>query len=67
MARRLTLYWGVMPVCTDIGENVDAAGTLVGQELVARGLVAAGSVVVLVSISADLSRNDANYLKIQRV
>ena len=25
-ARRLALYWGVVPVCTDIGENVDAAG-----------------------------------------
>jgi len=67
MARRLTLYWGVMPICTDIGENVDAAGTLVGQELVARGLVPDGSVVVLVSINADLTRNDANYLKIQKL
>ena len=67
MARRLSLYWGVIPVCTDIGENVDAAGTLVGQELVARGLVPAGSVVVLVSISPDRSRNDANYLKIQQL
>ena len=27
-ARRLALYWGVVPVCTDIGENVDSAGTL---------------------------------------
>jgi len=67
MARRLSLYWGVMPVCTEIGENVDAAGALVGQELVARGLVPAGSVVVLISISPDLTRNDANYLKIQRL
>jgi pyruvate kinase len=67
MARRLTLYWGVMPVCTDIGENVDAAGTLIGRELVSRGLVPAGCVVVLISINADLTRNDANYLKIQRL
>ena len=67
MARRLSLYWGVVPVCTDIGENVDAAGTLVGQQLIARGLVAAGSVVVLVNISPDLTRSDANYLKIQRL
>jgi len=66
-ARRLTIYWGVVPICTDIGENVDSAGTLVSQQLVARGLVAAGSVVVLVSIAADLARSDANYLKIQRV
>lgn len=67
MARRLSLYWGVMPVCTEIGENVDAAGALIGQELVARGLVPAGSVVVLISISPDLTRHDANYLKIQRL
>jgi pyruvate kinase len=66
-ARRLAIYWGVAPLCTDIGENVDSAGTLIGQQLVARGLVAAGAAVVLVSISADLTRDDANYLKIKRL
>ena len=25
-ARRLALYWGVVPVRTDMGENVDSAG-----------------------------------------
>jgi hypothetical protein len=34
---------------------------------VARGMVAAGTPVVLVSINPDLSRLDANYLKIQRL
>jgi pyruvate kinase len=67
MARRLTLYWGVLPVCTDIGDDVDAAGTLIGRELVTRGLVPAGSVVVLISISPDLTRHDANYLKVQQL
>ncbi|OFV91315.1 MAG: pyruvate kinase [Acidobacteria bacterium RIFCSPLOWO2_12_FULL_65_11] len=66
-ARRLTLYWGVVPLCTGIGENVDAAGALIGRELVAHGLVAAGATIVLVSISPDLTRSDANYLKIQRL
>ena len=66
-ARRLALFWGVVPVCTDIGENVDSAGALVSEQLVARGLVARGAAIVLVSISADLTRADANYLKIQRV
>jgi pyruvate kinase len=66
-ARRLAIYRGVVPLRTDIGENVDAAGTLIGRQLVARGLVAAGAAVVLVSISADLTRSDANYLKIQRL
>jgi len=67
MARRLSLYWGVVPVCTDIGENVDAAGALIGQQLIIRGLVAPGSVLVLVNIGPDLTRSDANYLKIQRL
>jgi pyruvate kinase len=66
-ARRLALFWGVVPVCTDIGENVESAGTLVSEQLVARGLVARGAAFVLVNISADLTRVDANYLKIQRL
>jgi pyruvate kinase len=67
LARQLALYWGVVPICTDIGENVDATGALVGEQLIVRGLVAAGSAVVFVSISPDLTRSDANYLKIQRL
>jgi pyruvate kinase len=66
-ARRLTIYWGVVPLVTDIGEDVDSAGTLVSQELVRRGLLPAGSVVVMVNISADLSRADGNFLKLQRL
>ena len=66
-ARRLALYWGVVPVCTDIGEDVDSAGMLISQQIVARGLVPAGAAVVLISISPDLTRHDANYLKIQRL
>jgi len=67
VARRLSLNWGVLPMCTDIGENVDAAGALVGRELVSRGLVPAGASVVLISINADLARTDANYLKVQKL
>jgi pyruvate kinase len=66
-ARRLALYWGVVPVCTDIGENVDSAGLLIGRQLVARGLVEQGAAVVLISVDPDLTRADANYLKIQRL
>ena len=67
VARRLLLNWGVLPMCTDIADNVDATGALVGRELVSRGLVAAGSSVVIVSVSADLARTDANYLKVQKL
>jgi len=66
-SRRLTLYWGVVPLCMPIGDNLDEASTRTGAQLVERGLVAAGSTAVFVSISADLSRRDANYLKIQRL
>ena len=67
IARRLMLHWGVLPMCTDIGDNVDITGTQVGRELVSRGLVSAGASVVLVSVSADLARTDANYLKVQKL
>ena len=65
-ARRLSLYWGVWPVHTTIGEDVAAAGPLVGQQLVERGLLPRGAAVVLVSVNPDLTRADANFLKIQR-
>src|SRR5258706_7598184 len=42
-ARRVSIYWGVTPVCRDIGENVDSPGTLIGQQLVAPGLGAPGA------------------------
>jgi len=66
-ARRLAIYWGVIPVCTDIGESLDSTGTLIGAQLVGRGLVSAGAAVVLVSINPDLTRDDANFLKIKRL
>ena len=65
MARRLAIYWGVSPVCADIDQDRGEHGASIGRELVSRGLIAAGVPVVLVSISADLKRADANYLKIQ--
>ena len=67
VARRLALYWGVTPVCAEADEHGAMVGLVIGRQLVARGLVAAGSTVVLVSISPDLSREDANYLKLQRL
>jgi pyruvate kinase len=66
-ARQLSLHWGVFPVCTELFDQTDLAGTLLGRQLVDRGLVAEGAVVVLVSINPDLGRADANYLKIQRL
>jgi pyruvate kinase len=67
MARKLAPYWGVVPVCTEIAENVSAAGLLIGQQLLRRRFVRPGDRVVLVSINPDLSRLDTNYLKIQQL
>jgi pyruvate kinase len=66
-ARRLALYWGVMPVHVDLEDQMDPAGARVGEQLVAHGLVASGAAIVLININPDLTRSDANYLRIQRV
>ncbi len=66
-ARRLALYWGVLPVLADLGDTVDLGGTRIGHQLVSRGDVSAGATIVLVRIAQDLTRTDANFLKIQRL
>ena len=66
-ARRLALYWGVVPLCIELCENLEEASARVGVQLVERGVVPTGGAVVFVSISADLTRSDANYLKILRL
>ena len=66
-ARRLVMHWGVRPVCGELAADVATAGAVVGRELVARGLVAPGGALVLVSIDRDLARLDANYVKLQRL
>jgi pyruvate kinase len=67
MARRMAINWGVVPLCLDIGDDVDASGSPLRDALVARGLVATGATVVLIRIHHDLDKTDANYLKIRRL
>ena len=67
MARRLALYWGVFPIVSTMVHRVDSVGTMIGRQLVERRFVPEGAMVVLVSISLDLGRMDANFLKIQRL
>jgi pyruvate kinase len=66
-ARRLALYWGVVPLRMKIGDNLNEASARIGAALVDRALVASGATAVFVSINDDLTRSDANYLKIQRL
>jgi pyruvate kinase len=66
-ARRLAFCWGIVPIRTDIGDNVESAVPLIRRQLTERGFVAAGDIVVLVNIHPDPTRPDANYLKIHRL
>jgi pyruvate kinase len=66
-ARRLGFCWGIVPVRTDIGDNVESAVPLIRRQLTERGFVAVGDLVVLVNIHPDPTRPDANYLKIHRL
>ena len=67
VARRLALYRGVTPLTTEIGSSLDATGVLVERDLLARGMLTAGSVIVFVSVNADLTRADANFMRIRRL
>jgi pyruvate kinase len=66
-ARRIMIYWGVVPLLLDIDDDVDSSGPLIRDQLLSRGLCPAGGTVVLVRIHDDISRTDANYLKIRRL
>ena len=61
-AATLTLYWGVQPVVAS-ERDPEALESI----LVARRILPAGSVVVFVNVSADLTRPDANFLNVQRI
>jgi pyruvate kinase len=69
VARRLALHWGVMPICLDGAALEDARrDSSVGpRALVTLGHLAAGETGVIININPDLSRPDANYLRIQRL
>ncbi len=66
-ARRLAIYWGVVPFCTTFGDSVDEVRELVSRDLTRHGIVAPGAAIVIVSINPDLTRAGANYLKIHRL
>ena len=67
IARRLAPYWGVVPVCMSMAENIGAAGLLIGQQLMRQKLVSPGDRIVFVNIHEDLTRTNANYLLIQQL
>jgi pyruvate kinase len=67
VAQRLALSWGVEPVLTELGGDVNVAASRIGRELVERESIPRTSAIVLVSVTPDLAPGPSNFLKLQRV
>jgi pyruvate kinase len=67
MSRQLAMSWGVVPVLTSLDGDVTTATTRIGETLVERGIIPAGSVIVMVGVAPELARGPSNFLKLQRV
>jgi pyruvate kinase len=67
VARRLALLWGVVPVMADLDSDSTTTAARIGADLVARGLIPARSVIVVVGVNPDLTPGPSNFLKVQRV
>ncbi len=67
VARRLILYRGVESIVVDRAVLDNPDGIEVERQLVAMGVLRSGEPIVFVSIHADLTRPDANFLRIRRV
>ena len=66
IARRLALWWGVVPVLAPLeGELGDVAARLAGR-LVSAGVLPSGSPLVTVSVTPDLARGPSNFVKVQK-
>lgn len=64
LARRLVLHRGVQPIVADLASDLHQANATVKRHLHDRGWLRPGDVVVFVSVSAELGRGDANYVRI---
>jgi pyruvate kinase len=67
IARRLTLQWGVIPVVADLSGDVTELARRLGRDLLARGAIERGSVLVFVSVTPDLAPGPSNVLKMVRM
>jgi hypothetical protein len=57
----------VVPTVTDLSDDVNVAASRIGSELVTRGNITTGSVIVLVNVTDDLSQGPSNFIKLLRV
>ena len=66
IARRLALWWGVVPLVVPLDGSVDDVGGRVVDELRAMGALNASPTVVIVNVSPDLDLGAANFVRIRR-
>jgi pyruvate kinase len=67
VARRLMLHRGVEPIVLEQAILDNPGGIEVERDLAERGILRRGETIVFVSVNADLTRTDANFLRIRRV
>jgi pyruvate kinase len=67
VARRLALWWGVVPLVTEVRDNTDAMIEQVEQELRRRELVAPGELVVVIGSAPVLVAGRTNFIKLQTI
>ncbi|HET9361620.1 MAG TPA: pyruvate kinase [Vicinamibacterales bacterium] len=67
VSRRLALVWGVQPLLTDFSGDVGSAAARITADLIARGVLEPGSIVVVVNVTTELSPGSASFLRLQRV
>ena len=67
IARRLALVWGVVPVLSEIGDDVATTGKRISDDLLARHALEPGAVVVFVSVSEELGPGPTNFVKLQKI
>jgi pyruvate kinase len=67
VARGLCLWWGVHPVVIEFREDTDAMLTHAEEELLRRGLVEPGDVLVVTGSAPIIARGRTNFVKVHRV
>lgn len=65
--RQMALLWGVTPVLSPFAQDTDGMIRLVEEELVARGHLSPGDLVVIMGGMPVAARGLTNFLKIHRV
>ncbi len=67
VARSLCLWWGVRPVVTEFREDTDAMLVQAEEELLRRGMVEPGEVLVVTGSAPIIARGRTNFVKVHRV